>query len=160
MAVILGAKLVKKAPALTRVMLKACCRNSSSSAASSHVRNVGIMAHIDAGKTTTTERMLYYSGFVQSVGEVHRGDTVMDYMEQERDRGITITSAAITFPWKGRQVLQHFGEKGDVRAPSLLFSGGGKKSHINLRNKNQGVTIAYNHKCQLYINLLFLIYLH
>lgn len=51
------------------------------------IRNIGIMAHIDAGKTTTTERMLLYAGFIQSPGEVHKGDTVMDYMDQERDRG-------------------------------------------------------------------------
>jgi elongation factor G len=63
------------------------------------VRNVGILAHIDAGKTTITERMLYYSGVLQYVGEVHDGDTTMDYLEQERARGITINSAAISFPW-------------------------------------------------------------
>ena len=57
-------------------------RRYSSSAAPSPIRNVGIMAHIDAGKTTTTERMLYYSGFMARVGEVHHGDTVMDYMSQ------------------------------------------------------------------------------
>merc|ERR1719192_498086 len=62
------------------------------------------MAHIDAGKTTTTERMLFYSGYTKSVGEVHTGDTVMDYLDQERDRGITITSAAITFPWRRHQI--------------------------------------------------------
>ena len=70
----------------------------------SKIRNVGIMAHIDAGKTTTTERMLYYSGYMKTVGEVHTGDTVMDYLDQERDRGITITCAAITFPWRRHQV--------------------------------------------------------
>lgn len=71
---------------------------------SSDIRNVGIMAHIDAGKTTTSERMLYYTGYMSRVGEVHHGDTVMDHMDQERDRGITITAAAITFPWMGHQV--------------------------------------------------------
>ena len=54
----------------------------------SKTRNIGIMAHIDAGKTTTTERMLYYAGLIRSPGEVHKGDTVMDYMDQERARGL------------------------------------------------------------------------
>jgi len=62
------------------------------------------MAHIDAGKTTTSERMLYYAGYIKQVGEVHHGDTVMDYMDQERDRGITISSAAITYPWLRHRV--------------------------------------------------------
>mmetsp|Transcript_8820 Transcript_8820/g.23879 ORF Transcript_8820/g.23879 Transcript_8820/m.23879 type:complete len:804 (-) Transcript_8820:178-2589(-) len=65
-----------------------------------NVRNIGVMAHIDAGKTTTTERMLLYSGKVRNVGEVHDGNTVMDYLPQERERGITITSAVTSFLWK------------------------------------------------------------
>ncbi|KAL7838452.1 hypothetical protein AOLI_G00268560 [Acnodon oligacanthus] len=66
----------------------------------SKIRNIGIMAHIDAGKTTTTERMLYYSGYTRALGDVDDGDTVTDYMAQERERGITIQSAAVTFDWK------------------------------------------------------------
>ncbi len=65
-----------------------------------HTRNIGIMAHIDAGKTTCTERILFYTGVTYKIGEVHEGTTVMDWMEQERERGITITSAATTTSWK------------------------------------------------------------
>jgi elongation factor G len=67
----------------------------------SHTRNIGIMAHIDAGKTTTTERILYYTGKTYKIGEVHEGGAVMDWMVQEQERGITITSAATTANWKG-----------------------------------------------------------
>jgi elongation factor G len=68
------------------------------------VRNIGIMAHIDAGKTTVTERVLYYSGRVHNVGEVHDGAATMDYMDQERERGITITSAATACEWNGHRI--------------------------------------------------------
>ena len=68
------------------------------------VRNIGIMAHIDAGKTTTTERILYYTGRTYKIGEVHEGAAVMDWMEQEQERGITITSAATTAKWKDKWI--------------------------------------------------------
>ena len=67
-------------------------------------RNIGIMAHIDAGKTTTTERILFYTGKTHKIGETHEGGATMDWMEQEKERGITITSAATTAQWKGHQV--------------------------------------------------------
>ena len=68
------------------------------------IRNIGIIAHIDAGKTTVTERILYYTGRTYKIGEVHEGTAVMDWMEQERERGITITAAATTAEWAGHQV--------------------------------------------------------
>ncbi|ANU15815.1 elongation factor G [Planococcus maritimus] len=69
-----------------------------------HTRNIGIMAHIDAGKTTTTERILYYTGRIHKIGETHEGASQMDWMEQEQERGITITSAATTASWEGHRV--------------------------------------------------------
>src|SRR5436189_6268578 len=66
-------------------------------------RNIGIAAHIEAGKTTLTERVLFYTGMIHTMGEVHEGTTVTDWMEQERERGITITSAATTCSWSQKK---------------------------------------------------------
>ena len=68
------------------------------------IRNIGIMAHIDAGKTTATERILFYSGKSHRIGEVHDGQAVMDWMEQEQERGITITSAVTDLFWNGYEI--------------------------------------------------------
>src|SRR5580658_9267951 len=81
------------------------------------MRNIGIMAHIDAGKTTTTERILYYTGRTYKIGEVHEGAAVMDWMEQEQERGITITSAATTGKWKDPRITT-FAPPGPAVSPS------------------------------------------
>jgi elongation factor G len=77
---------------------------AAAEAALAKLRNIGIMAHIDAGKTTTTERILFYTGITYKIGEVHEGAAVMDWMEQEQERGITITSAATKVEWKGHPI--------------------------------------------------------
>src|SRR5271157_2453190 len=78
------------------------------------VRNFGIIAHIDAGKTTTSERVLYYTGMTHKIGEVHEGDTVTDWMEQERERGITITAAAITCFWNPTYMAKILTKEGQL----------------------------------------------
>jgi len=86
---------------------------AAANAALAKLRNIGIMAHIDAGKTTTTERILFYTGITHKIGEVHEGAAVMDWMEQEQERGITITSAATKCEWKGH-VIQIIDTPGHV----------------------------------------------
>jgi elongation factor G len=78
--------------------------NSDADSPLRRIRNIGIVAHIDAGKTTTTERILFYTGFLHRMGEVHDGNTFTDWMEQERERGITITSATVTCVWKDKRI--------------------------------------------------------
>lgn len=68
------------------------------------IRNIGVIAHIDAGKTTTSERILFYTNKTHRIGEVHEGGATMDWMEQERERGITITAAATTTQWRDHQI--------------------------------------------------------
>ncbi|MDQ3794594.1 MAG: GTP-binding protein, partial [Actinomycetota bacterium] len=93
------------------------------------VRNIGIMAHIDAGKTTTTERILLYTGLTHRLGEVHDGNAVMDWMSQERERGITITSAATTVFWGG---IEGSGRNGKGGSKEGLHSRIPEQHRINI----------------------------
>jgi elongation factor G len=97
------AELATNAPDVPRLSAKKSGIMSRQASISRH-RNIGIMAHIDAGKTTTTERILYYTGITYKLGEVHDGTAVMDWMEQEQERGITITSAATTCFWRDHRI--------------------------------------------------------
>ncbi|XP_033125150.1 ribosome-releasing factor 2, mitochondrial-like [Anneissia japonica] len=107
-ALILRGNLLRCVSSVSTYPCKCFChkgtRNLSQTAGSKEIRNIGIMAHIDAGKTTTSERMLYYAGQTRYLGDVDDGDTVTDYLPQERDRGITITSAAVTYHWKDHRI--------------------------------------------------------
>jgi small subunit ribosomal protein S7 len=96
-------------------------------------RNFGIMAHIDAGKTTTTERVLYYSGKSHKMGEVHDGAATMDWMGQEQERGITITSAATTTFWKGRDGKKSIAE-------TIVY---GALDQVQAKTKQEPVTVFH-----------------
>ena len=97
-------KIMNRNEKNSSIELGSCKEADSRDVALSFIRNIGIIAHIDAGKTTTSERILYYSGKVHKIGEVHDGTATMDWMVQEQERGITITSAATTCFWNHHKV--------------------------------------------------------
>src|SRR5271168_2184217 len=98
----MSASITLERSASTTLERKPSAVQTSRATELSNIRNMGIAAHIDAGKTTTTERILFYSGLIHRIGEVHDGTTVTDWMEQEKERGITIQAAAITSRWKDK----------------------------------------------------------
>lgn len=87
-----------------RIFVEVCNKRHVHSVSIEKLRNIGVVAHIDAGKTTTSEHMLYLCGETKNVGRVDNGDTIMDFMPQERERGITISAAAISFNWKDHKI--------------------------------------------------------
>ena len=103
-------------------------------------RNIGISAHIDAGKTTTTERILFYTGVNHKIGEVHDGAATMDWMEQEQERGITITSAATTCFWKGMDLSYPEHRINIIDTPGHVdFTIEVERSHARARRRLHGV---------------------
>ncbi len=99
-------------------------------------RNIGIMAHIDAGKTTTTERILYYTGVNHKIGETHDGTATMDWMAQEQERGITITSAATTCAWNGHRI-NIIDTPGHVDFTACA----GRQRHCSVREGGRGAAV-------------------